>query len=244
MYDPAGLQRAPAPPERVLADRVEDDVVRLAVLREVLLQVVDDLVGSERAHELDVLRVADRRDVARRSAWRAARPRFRWIRRRRRRGCSAPLGESALRRHASAMHRSVADRRGLLEAHASRLVRKRAAARGRRRTPRVAPERTPKTSSPTSNSVTAAPTASTSPASSMPRILRFGRRRPVKKRAKNGWAPRRRSRVRVTVVACTLTRTSSSFGTGRSTSSSSQDLRWSVPVVDDRFHALHFLSSR
>ena len=47
----------------MLADRVEDDVVRLPVLREVLVQVVDDLVGAERAHELDVLRVADRRDV-------------------------------------------------------------------------------------------------------------------------------------------------------------------------------------
>ena len=32
---PARLQRVPAAPERVLADRVEDDVVRLAVLREV-----------------------------------------------------------------------------------------------------------------------------------------------------------------------------------------------------------------
>ena len=66
--DPARLQRAPAAPERVLADRVEDDVVRLAVLREVLLRVVDDLVGAERAHELDVLRVAHRRDVRRPSA--------------------------------------------------------------------------------------------------------------------------------------------------------------------------------
>ena len=41
--DPAALQRAFAAPERVLADRVEDDVVRLAVLGEVVLGVVDDL---------------------------------------------------------------------------------------------------------------------------------------------------------------------------------------------------------
>ena len=46
---PPGFSERLAPPERVLADRVEHDVVRLAVLREVLLQVVDDLVGAERA---------------------------------------------------------------------------------------------------------------------------------------------------------------------------------------------------
>ena len=61
--DPARLQRAPAAPERLLADGVEDHVVELAALGEVLVQVVDDLVGPERAHELDVLRVADGRDV-------------------------------------------------------------------------------------------------------------------------------------------------------------------------------------
>src|SRR5918996_4115726 len=61
--DPARLQRASTASERVLADRVEDDVVHLAVLGEVLLQVVDELVCSERSHELDVLRVAHRGDV-------------------------------------------------------------------------------------------------------------------------------------------------------------------------------------
>src|SRR5256714_14711889 len=79
---------------------------------------------------------------------------------------------------------------------------------------------TPKTSSPTWNSVTAAPTASISPASSMPRIFRFGRRRPVKKRVTNSSAERSPLSVRVTVVAWSLTRTSSSLGTGCSTSSS------------------------
>ena len=54
----ARFQGAPSTPERVLADGVEDDVVRLAVLREVLSRVVDHLVGAERAHELHVLRVA------------------------------------------------------------------------------------------------------------------------------------------------------------------------------------------
>jgi hypothetical protein len=61
---PTGFQRAPAPPKRLLADRVEDDVVGLVVPGEVLLQVVDDLVRSQRADELDVLGVARRRDAS------------------------------------------------------------------------------------------------------------------------------------------------------------------------------------
>src|SRR5438067_10202677 len=85
----------------------------------------------------------------------------------------------------------------------------------------------PKTLSPTANSRTAAPTASTSPANSVPRTRCFGRRRPKTRRLiKERARPLRRlaSRVaqsnRLTVVAWTLTRTSSPLGTGRSTSSS------------------------
>src|SRR5207248_9391182 len=85
----------------------------------------------------------------------------------------------------------------------------------------------PKTLSPTANARTAAPTASTSPANSVPRTRCFGRRRPKTRRLiKERARPLRRlaSRVaqsnRLTVVAWTLTRTSSSLGTGRSTSSS------------------------
>ena len=47
----------------MLADCIEDDVVRLAVLGEVFLRVVDHPVGSERSHELEVLRAAHRSDV-------------------------------------------------------------------------------------------------------------------------------------------------------------------------------------
>ena len=47
----------------MLGHRVDDDVVRLPVLREVLPLVVDDLVGAERADELDVLPVAHGGDV-------------------------------------------------------------------------------------------------------------------------------------------------------------------------------------
>ena len=46
---------------------------------------------------------------------------------------------------------------------------------------------TPKTRSPASNLETAAPTASTSPANSVPGILYLGRRRPVKYRERNGF---------------------------------------------------------
>jgi hypothetical protein len=42
----------------VLADRVEDHVVRRAALREVLAEAIEDVPRAERPHELDVLRVA------------------------------------------------------------------------------------------------------------------------------------------------------------------------------------------
>ena len=60
----------------MLSDRVHDDVVRLAVVGEVFVLVVDDLVGTERAHEPDILRVADRRDVGAEveASWTAAVP--------------------------------------------------------------------------------------------------------------------------------------------------------------------------
>jgi len=60
---PVLLQRVLAAPERALADSVEDDVIRSAVLGEVFLGVVDDRVGSERSHCLDVLGVGDSSDV-------------------------------------------------------------------------------------------------------------------------------------------------------------------------------------
>ena len=83
-----------------------------------------------------------------------------------------------------------------------------------------APGLMPKSSSPASNSVTAEPTASTTPASSLPRIGRLGRRRPVKTREKNGCAARQPQSDRFTVVARTRISISSSFGTGFSTSAS------------------------
>src|SRR5229473_4876810 len=120
--DPARPHRASAAPERVLADCVEDDVVRLAVLGEVFLRVVDDLVGSERGHELEVLGVAHRRDVGA-EVLGELHP------------CGAdgpgravdedplPLPEICQSQTPQRVESPVADRRSLLEAHAGRLVR-------------------------------------------------------------------------------------------------------------------------
>ena len=77
---------------------------------------------------------------------------------------------------------------------------------------------TPKTSSPTANSVTADPASATTPANSVPRIVRLGRRSPAKSRTNHGDGARKPQSVRFTVVACTSTSTSSSAGTGRATS--------------------------
>src|SRR3989442_502158 len=54
----APLQRAAAVLEREGAGCIEDDVVRLAVLGEVFLLVVDHLVGSDRSDDLEVFRAA------------------------------------------------------------------------------------------------------------------------------------------------------------------------------------------
>lgn len=102
--------------ERVLADRVEDDVVRLAVPSEVLLGVVDDLVGAERPHDLDVLRVAHCSHVRievpgqlhRRSADRPRRAVDE---------DSLPLAETYQSQAGQCVDHPVADCRSLLEGH-------------------------------------------------------------------------------------------------------------------------------
>src|ERR1700722_9178831 len=60
---------------------------------------------------------------------------------------------------------------------------------------------TPNSSSPAANSVTAAPAASTVPASSVPRILHLGRGKPLIKRLTNGSPARSPQSVLFTVVA-------------------------------------------
>ena len=74
---------------------------------------------------------------------------------------------------------------------------------------------TPNTRSPGANPVTSAPTASTTPANSVPSTGFLGRSQPVKNRAIHGVALRSPQSVRFTVVECTRTRTSPGPGTGR-----------------------------
>src|SRR5262249_44195286 len=59
----ARLERALAPRVRVLTDGVEDDVVGLAVLREVFGGVVDQMVEPKRSHSLQVLRARHSGDL-------------------------------------------------------------------------------------------------------------------------------------------------------------------------------------
>ena len=120
--------------------------------------------------------------------------------------------------------------------HAGRLVRQRAALPDADVLRVRAELFTPKTSSPTSNSVTAAPTASTSPANSMPRIRSL---RPeqageeaadeVLGAAKPGVGPVDRRRVDLDEDLVVL-------GHRPRDLLEPQDLRRPVPVVDDRLH--------
>src|SRR6266852_2723430 len=114
----------------------------------------------------------------------------------------------------------------------------------------------PKTLSPTTNSRTAGPTLSTSPANSVPRIRCRGRRRPETSRLMREMAnPLRRlaSRVavsnRLTVVAWTLTMTSPSAGTGRSTSCSRRTsggpyLSYTTALISFGVQDLHDVGAR
>ena len=68
--------------------------------------------------------------------------------------------------------------------------------------------------------MTAAPAASTVPASSVPRIFHLGRGKPLITRLTNGSPARSPQSVLFMVVACTRIKTSYGLGAGRATSSS------------------------
>jgi hypothetical protein len=97
---------------------------------------------------------------------------------------------------------------------------------------------TPKTWSPTSNSVTAGPTASTSPASSVPGIFRFGRRRPVRKAADEVLGAAE-TRIRpIDRRGVDLDEDFVVLGYGPLDLFEPQNLGRPVPFVDDRFHSV------
>ena len=54
---------AAEPGHRPVAADVEDDVVALAILADVAVRVVDDVIGSQRPHEVQLLRARHGRDV-------------------------------------------------------------------------------------------------------------------------------------------------------------------------------------
>ena len=220
MKIPPGFTESSAPPERVLADRVEDDVVRLAVLREVLARVVDDVVGAERPHELDVLRVADGRDlgaeVLRQLHGGGADGSGGAVDRR----CSVPAAVWAFLRHARAMIAPSEAAAASSKLQAGRLVRDDAVL------PHADVLRVGAASDPEDlvADLELRDRCADRPRPRLrapcPGVRRFGRRSPVNTREKNGSAARKPQSERVTEVAWTLTSTSSSFGTGRGTSSS------------------------
>ena len=101
-----------------------------------------------------------------------------------------------------------------------------------------APKRsfTPNTRSPTSNFGDAGPEPTTTPANSVPSVRYFGRRRPLKKRTKNGRGRRNPQSVRLTVDMWTSTSTSSAAGTGTCHRLDPQHVGISVAVVDGGAH--------
>ena len=95
---------------------------------------------------------------------------------------------------------------------------------------------TPNTRSPGANPLTSAPTASTTPANSVPSTGCFGRSQPVKNRAIHGVALRSPQSVRLTVVEWTRTRTSPGPGTGRGISARCRTSGGPNFGVDDGAH--------
>src|ERR1700687_3675767 len=125
----------------MLTDRVEDDVVSLAVLGEIFLCVVDHAVRSERSQQLEVFCAAYRGDVG------AEGPGQLYSRgadcpRRAVDEDPAPLAKISLFQTRQGVERAVADWRSLLEAHTGRHVRDAVGCRNRQEF-RVRPEPEP-----------------------------------------------------------------------------------------------------
>ena len=120
----APLQRAAAVLEREGAGCIEDDVVRLAVLGEVFLLVVDHLVGSDRSDDLEVFRAAHPGDVGA-EVLGQLHPGGADGPRRAVHEDSLSLLEICRSQALQSQDRSVADGCGLVEAHTIRHVRQR-----------------------------------------------------------------------------------------------------------------------
>ena len=132
-------------------------------------------------------------------------------------------------------------RRGVLERHPGRDRQERLLGRARR-TRRRRPARTrtgrPKTPSPGLKRVTPGPTASTTPATSMPTAWFRGARMPMNRRTKPGCGPRPSRSARLTDAARTRTSTWSSAGIGSLDLAELDDLGRTVPVVVRALHVV------
>jgi hypothetical protein len=187
--------------ERGLAGSVEDDVVGLAVLGEVFVDVVDHLVGAERTHQVDVLRVAHGRYVRTEllrdlNAADADRPG----------GAedddALPAVDVSLPEAGHRAQRTVGDSRGLGEAQTRRHVRDHAVL-AHAHVLRIRTGADTKTRSPGSNSMTPRRLTRRRRQNSVPitRLAGFGLKIPVKTRLMKYSALRRPQSLRVAVVA-------------------------------------------
>src|SRR5690349_19875343 len=196
----------------------------LPVVGEIVLGVINDMVGTQRAGRVHIPRAAHGRDF---------RPeRFGQLHRKGPHPPEAPLISTCcparIRPLSRSPCRAVTAAIGTAAACANdRLAGFTATASSRAQTysanpPQPPPERSPKTASPGCHWVTLRPTASTRPALAAPRIGCLGLSSPAVRRTRNGAARRKWRSAAFTAAACTLIKTSSSWGVGFETSCSAR----------------------
>src|SRR5664280_3622304 len=204
----ARLQQRAAPSDRALPDRVEDDVVLVVVLREFHRVAVDDPVGPQPAHELDVRRPAHggypRAEVREQLDGGAADRARRAVDEHILAAADAGLPDDGQR-----VVRTLGARGDVLEGQTAGDCRDRPVLRdrqelGMRAEPRAVAEH------PVSGGEPGHPRADglDDPRELVAEIVARGRTSPVSARMTNGFAARKPQSVRFTVVACTATRTS------------------------------------
>src|SRR5271166_6445544 len=168
--DSVRFQKPFAVAEGALAHRVEDHVVLLLVPGEIPGRVVDDPVGAQAPDQLHMASVADRGHVGTQALQQLDRRRADST------GCAVdqdilPAADLCRPDMREGIVRTLGTGSGLLVGHVRRHGRERAVL-GNRHVLGVSAERAslyPNTLSPTSNDVTPLPTASTTPANSVPR---------------------------------------------------------------------------
>src|SRR5215207_3707799 len=213
-------ERPAEPSERKAAHVVEDHVVLRPPVGEVLPRVVDDVRGTDRAHQLDIVRAAHpgdlgaerRRDLDGVRAHPAAGPVDEHL--------PTGLHPAYVADPAQGRRRRYGDRGRLIEGEARRLSYHHVSRR--ERVLRECTPAKPSTSSPFRSPRTFAPTASTTPAASTPATRAFGLLRPTSpmSRATRGSPRRMCQSAGLSAAACTRTSTSPAPTSGTSMSAS------------------------